>query len=488
MLLSDILKGIDYKCDNFKDIDIKDITYNSKDAGEGKCFFCLTGTMTDGHKFAQNACDRGCRCIFAEHPVELCEDCIQIITDDTRHALAIASVNFFGRPCESMKIVGITGTKGKTTAAHIVKRFIEASGEMCGIIGTNGVSYDKVHRETKNTTPESYELQKLFREMVDAGCKYCVIEASSLGLKMHRTDGIPFDTAVFMNLAPDHIGTIEHPTFEDYKNSKKKLFSMCRHAVANIDDPAYEDMLEGSSAENVISFGLGDADIRAENVELLRSKDMMGVSFDCIESGRKTRINAPIPGYFNVYNVLAAIGACKTLGIEVENYSEALKGFSVEGRAELIHVSDDFDVIIDFAHNGLSMHNIISTLKTYPHNRLVMLYGSIGEKNQIRRKELGLVVGKEADLSILTSEDPGKEDPRKIAEEIAGYIRQVGGKYIIIEDRKEAIRYALSHTQKGDILVLAGKGNESFMKLKDGTIPYSELEEVKNYIKAMPQK
>lgn len=487
MLLSEILNGIDCKCDNFFDTDISEITYNSKKAGGGKCFVCLSGTITDGHKYAHSAYEKGCRCVLAEHKLDLPEDCVQIIAEDTRHALALASANFFGRPCERLKIIGITGTKGKTTTAHLVRCLLEASGEMCGIIGTNGAAYGDVREETENTTPESYELQRLFRKMADAGCKYCVIEASSLGLKMHRTDGIPFEVGVFMNLAPDHIGTIEHPTFEDYKNSKKILFSMCKNAVVNIDDPAYEDMLDGSTAK-VTSFGLSEADVSAENVELLRSKNMLGISFDCIESGEVLHIKAPIPGYFNVYNVLAAVAVCKVLGIDIKDHIDALLGFSVSGRAELVHVSDDFDVIIDFAHNGLSMHNIISTLKTYPHNRIVMLYGAIGGKNQIRRKELGLTVGREADLSILTSDDPGDEDPLDIAENIAKYIREVGGKYIVIPDRREAIRYALSNMQKGDILVLAGKGDETFIKLKGGKVPYSEREEVEKYIESISKQ
>lgn len=487
MFLSNILNGIDFTCGNFTDTDIEDITYNSKNAGEGKCFFCLSGTITDGHKYARSAYENGCRCIFAEHKVDVPDDCVQIITENTRHALAIASANFFEHPASSLKVIGITGTKGKTTMAHIVKCLIEASGEMCGIIGTNGAKYGSVCLETENTTPESYELQKLFRKMADAGCKYCVIEASSLGLKMHRTDGIPFEIGVFMNLAPDHIGTIEHPTFEDYKNSKKLLFSMCRHAVVNADDPAYTDMLEGSSAD-VTKFGLANADVTAENVELLRSKDMLGVSFDCIDAGERIHIEAPIPGYFNVYNVLGAVAVCKVLGIDIKGCTDVLRNFSVSGRSELVHVSDDFDVIIDFAHNGLSMHNIISTLRTYPHNRIIVLYGSIGGKNQIRRRELGLTAGREADLSILTSDDPGEEDPLDIAEEIAKYIREVGGKYIIIPDRKEAVAYALSNMQKGDILVLAGKGDETFMKTKNGKVPYSELGEVKKYIEKISEK
>ena len=484
MLLSKMLNGVGYSCDNFVDTDILDITYNSKDAGEGKCFFCMVGTIVDGHKYAQNAYDMGCRCIFVQRKLDLPDDCMQIVCEDTRAALALCSVNFFDRPCESLKVIGITGTKGKTTTAHLIRTLIKASGEDCGIIGTLGASYKDITLETANTTPESYEMQKIFRKMVDAGCKYCVIEASSLGLKMHRTDGIPFEIAVFTNLSPDHIGTIEHPNFEDYRDSKKLLFKNCKKAVMNTDDPAYEEMLDGVSPE-IVSFGLSNADITAENVELFKSKDFLGISFDCIEYGKKYHVNAPIPGYFNVYNVLAAVAVCNTLGFESEKYIGSLKDFKVKGRTEIIHVSDDFDVIIDFAHNGLSMHSILSTLTKYPHNRLIALYGSIGDKTQIRRSELGLVAGKECDLSILTEEDPGYEDPVKIAEEIAGYIKQVGGKYIIIPDRKEAIKYALSHMEKGDILVLAGKGNETFMKKNGKHYHYSEHEEVEKYIKSI---
>ena len=335
--------------------------------------------------------------------------------------------------------------------------------------------------DTLNTTPESYELHKIFRRMVDAGCRFCVMEASSLGLKMHRTDAIKFNAGVFTNLSPDHIGTIEHPTFEDYAQSKKLLFKYCSYAIVNSDDPASEDMLEGFDGEKV-TFGLSNADFTAENVTQFRSKDFFGITFDCIGKDETIHIEVPVPGYFNVYNVLAAVAVCKTFGFDIKNHVDSLRDFKVIGRTEIVRVNDDYDVIIDFAHNGLSMHSLLSTLKTYPHNRLIVLYGAIGEKNQIRRSELGTVTGKEADLSILTSEDPGNEDPTEIAEEIAGYIRQVGGKYIIIEDRKEAIRYALSHLEKGDILVLAGKGNETFMKTKNGKVFYSEHEEVQKYI------
>lgn len=486
MLLSNLLIGIDYSCDNFIDTDIQDVTYNSKNAVAGTCFFCLVGTMVDGHIYAQFAYDNGCRCIFVEHKLELPDDCIQIITKNTRHSLAIVSINFFNKPCEQLKVIGITGTKGKTTTAHLVKMLIEAEGEKCGIIGTVGAAFGNKCIETCNTTPESYELQKIFRQMVDDGCKYCVIEASSLGLKMCRTDGIYFETGVFTNLSPDHIGSIEHPTFEDYMESKKLLFSHCKYAVVNTDDQAYKYMLDGSEAEKV-SFGLSNADITACNVKLYREKDFLGISFDCKNGNEIYHIEAPIPGYFNVYNVLAAIAVCHTLGFDVKDKIDVLRGFNVPGRSEIVPVSDDFDVIIDFAHNGLSMHSLLSTLKIYPHNRIIALFGSIGEKSQIRRKELGLVAGEEADFSIITEEDPGHEDPMKICKEIASFVEQAGGKYTIICDRKKAIQYALSILKKGDILVLAGKGNETFMKVNGNKIPYSEREEVQKYIDSKKQ-
>lgn len=486
MRLTKILCGVDYSCDSFEDIEISDITYNSRLAQSGMCFVCLTGTSVDGHKFAPDAYERGCRCFFVERRLDLPNDCIQIVTEDTRRTLALISANLFEHPSREMKIIGITGTKGKTTVAHIVKMFIEAAGEMCGIIGTVGVAYGDVKLKTVNTTPESYELQRLFRDMLNVGCKYCVIEASSLGLKMHRTDAIEFETGVFTNLSPDHIGTIEHPTFEDYKNSKKLLFGMCKHIVYNKDDPAYEDMLENTEADTV-SFGLSNADITAESIELYSDKDFLGVSFDCKDFSESYHIDAALPGQFNAYNILAAVGVCKTLGINAKSYAERLKNFRIPGRAEVIRVSDDFQVIIDYAHNGLSLHSILTTLKQYPHNRLIALFGSIGEKNETRREGLGIAAGQDADLSILTSYNPGREDPIKIAEEIAGYIRQVGGNYTIIADRREAVHYALSIMQKGDILLLAGKGDETSMKLGDKTVPYSEREEVEKYIKSLSE-
>lgn len=476
MLLSKILSGVIFSEQNFTEKDISDIVYDSRKADGTTMFVCLKGLTVDGHDYAEKAYENGCRTFMAEHTVDLLpDDCTQIIVDDTRKVLAVVSANFFEHPSDELKIIGITGTKGKTSSAHIVRALIEASGSKCGIIGTVGAYFDDVKIPTVNTTPESYELQKIFRIMLDNGCKYCVIEVSSLGIKMHRTDCINFEIGVFTNLSPDHIGPKEHESFEEYMYWKSVLFKRCKTAVVNVDDPAYEIMLKNCKAD-VITYGLEEADITADNVELFKNSKFLGISFDCTENNRQYRIELPLPGYFNVYNALASFGVCRALGIDIESIKECIGDIRVNGRAECVYVSDDFDVIIDYAHNGISMKSMLDTLNSYPHNRIIALYGSVGGRTQLRRKELGLVAGKECDLSIVTSDDPDFENPDDIIREIGGYVEQAGGKYIGIADRGEAIEFALGQMQKGDILLLAGKGHEQFMKINGKKVPFSEKE------------
>ncbi|MBP9988110.1 MAG: UDP-N-acetylmuramoyl-L-alanyl-D-glutamate--2,6-diaminopimelate ligase [Ruminococcus sp.] len=487
MLLSDILKKIDYKCESFADCEIKNIVYDSRKAEEGTLFVCLSGLSVDGHSFANGAYDKGCRVFMVEHIVSLPDDCMQIVVDNSRAMLAVASANFFRQPYKELKIIGITGTKGKTSTAHIVRALIEASGSKCGIIGTVGAFYDDVKIPTVNTTPESYELQKIFRTMLDNGCKYCVIEVSSTGLMMHRVDCIEFEIGVFTNLSPDHIGPKEHASFEEYMYWKSVLFERCKTAIVNFDDPAYENMLENCNSP-VITYGLEKSDVSADNVKLLKNNEFIGISFDCIEDKENYYVEIPLPGYFNVHNALAAFAVCKALNINVNEIKECLKEIRVLGRAECVYVSDDYDVIIDFAHNGVSMQSMLDTLKSYPHNRIIALYGSVGGRTQLRRKELGLITGKECDLSIVTSDDPDFENPDDIIKEIGHYVEEAGGKYIGIVDREEAIMYALDNMQKGDILLLAGKGHEQFMKINGEKVPFSEKACIEKFIKRRAQK
>lgn len=487
MLLSKILSGIEYCCKSFVDVELKDIVYDSRKAEKDVLFVCLNGARFDAHQYAGSAYEKGCRAFMVEHSVQLPDDAVQIVVNDTRAMLAAASANFFRHPTREIKVIGITGTKGKTTTAHLVRALIEKSGTKCGIIGTVGAYYDDVRIATVNTTPESYELQKIFRTMIENGCKACVIEVSSTGLRTHRVDGIEFEIGVFTNLSPDHIGPNEHPTFEDYMYWKSVLFERCRKAVVNTDDPAYTEMLKNCKCP-VITYGLEKADIIADNVQLIRTKQFLGISFDCIENGKNYYIEAALPGYFNVHNALAAVGVGIAMGIDVENNTQAFSEARVKGRAECVHVSDDFDVIIDFAHNGISVKSMLDTLKSYPHNKIYILYGSVGGRTQMRRKELGLITGKECDLSILTSDDPDFENPDEIIAEIGRYVTEAGGKYVGIADRGEAIEYALGLLQKGDILLLAGKGHEQFMKINGEHVPFSEMEHIENFKRRRAQK
>lgn len=482
MLLSEIIKGIDFDSDCFVDSDIKDIVYDSRKAEEQTAFVCLCGARFDGHEYASKAYNSGCRCFFVERKLELPEDAIQIIVENTRAVLARISANFFDHPTKKLKVIGITGTKGKTSTAHLVKALLESAGIKCGIIGTVGAYYDDIEIPTVNTTPESYELQKIFRIMLDNGCKACVIEVSSIGLMAHRVDCVDFEVGVFTNLSPDHIGPNEHPDFEDYMYWKSVLFEIADKSVVNTDDPAYTEMLKNCTSP-VTTYSLKNGDVVAKDVKLLKNNKFIGISFICKINDTEFYTEVALPGLFNVYNALAAFAVLNALGINAAEHTEALKEIRVRGRAECVYVCDDFDVIIDYAHNGISMKSMLDTLKSYPHNRIIALYGAVGGRTQLRRKELGLITGKECDLSILTSDDPDFEDPCNIINEIGYYVNQAGGEYIGIPDRGEAVEYALSLLEKGDILLLAGKGHEQYMKINGEYVPFSEREHIEIFKK-----
>ncbi len=487
MLLSEILNGIEFVTDSDIQVNIVDIVYDSRKASEGTLFVCLCGARFDGHEYALSAYEKGCRSFMVERQLDLPSDAVQVKVTDSRASLAVASANFFGHPTKELKVIGITGTKGKTSTAHLVKALLDKAGIKCGIIGTVGAYYDDIEIPTVNTTPESYELQKIFRIMLDNGCKACVIEVSSIGLMAHRVDCVDFEVGVFTNLSPDHIGPNEHPDFKDYMYWKSVLFEIAKCAVINIDDPAYEAMIKNCKSP-ITTYSLLKADVIAENVQLLKNNQFIGISFDCIAGDKEFYTEVALPGLFNVYNALAAIAVLSALNINAADYIDALKEIRVRGRAEYVYVCDDFDVIIDYAHNGISMKSMLDTLKSYPHNRIIALYGAVGGRTQLRRKELGLITGKECDLSVLTSDDPDFEDPWNIINEIGKYVNEAGGEYIGIPDRGEAVEYALGLLEKGDILLLAGKGHEQYMKINGEYVPFSEREHIEIFKKRRADK
>ncbi|MBQ8503332.1 MAG: UDP-N-acetylmuramoyl-L-alanyl-D-glutamate--2,6-diaminopimelate ligase [Clostridia bacterium] len=479
MKLSEVLKDLDYTSENYKDTDIKDIAYDSRKAGDGIVFVCLEGAFNDGHRYALSAYEKGSRVFLCSKDIGVGEDAVIIKVCDTRAALSKISCNFFRHPSKEIAVIGITGTKGKTTVAHIVKFVLEAGGIRTGIIGTVGASYGDVVLPTVNTTPESYELQKMLRLMADGGCKAAAIEVSSLGLKAHRVDGTEFACGVFTNLYPDHIGTNEHDSFEEYAFWKTQLFPMCKKAIVNTDDPFSQTIIQSCGCD-VITYGSQNADYSLTNARKVRQGNILGMQFEVKVKEAARDFTVALPGDVNAYNSLVALALADEYGISDGDIRKGLLSVFVKGRGEIVRASDDFTIIIDYAHNGVSLRSIIETAKSYEHNRIISLFGSVGGRTECRREELGAVSGELSDLSIITSDDPDFEEPEKICNEIASYCK---GEYVIIPDRGEAIEYAVKNARKGDIIILAGKGHEEYMKIKGEKVPFSEKTEIAKAMK-----
>lgn len=485
MKLSQILSGVTFQGEVPSEIEIKDIAYDSRKCGEGILFVCLVGAFTDGHKYAMSAYEKGSRVFLCQKEINLPEDAIIITVENTRSTLAKISCNFFSNPSKDIKVIGITGTKGKTTSAHLIKFVLEAGGIKTGIIGTVGAFYGNRSIPTVNTTPESYEIQKMLREMADGGCKAVAMEVSSLGLKHHRVEGTRFSYGVFINLYPDHIGTNEHDSFEEYAYWKSQLFPMCDKAIVNIDDPFSSTIIENCQGK-IITYGYDSgADYVLENAHKVKNGNLLSVAFDMKSYDKEKSFTVALPGEFNAHNALIAVALGEELGVKDEDISKGLTDVFVRGRGELVRESEDVTIIIDYAHNGISLKSIIDTAKQYHHNKIITLFGSVGGRTECRREELGTVSGKMSDFTVITSDDPDYEDPQKICDEIADFCQKAGGDYIVIPDRAKAINYAVKKAQRGDILILAGKGHEQYMKINGKKVPFSERDEV---LKALKEK
>ncbi|MBR5437359.1 MAG: UDP-N-acetylmuramoyl-L-alanyl-D-glutamate--2,6-diaminopimelate ligase [Clostridia bacterium] len=483
MKLSEILKGLSFSSAEYEDREIKDIAYDSRKAGDDIIFVCLTGAFADGHKYAQSAYEKGSRVFVCEKDVTLPGDALIIKVENTRAALAKMSCNFFRNPSKEIDVIGITGTKGKTTVAHLIKFVLDTAGIMTGIIGTVGASYGDTVLPTVNTTPESYELQKMLRMMADGGCKAAAIEVSSLGLKSHRTDGTEFAWGVFTNLYPDHIGTNEHDSFEEYAFWKTQLFPLCKKTLVNTDDPFSEKIIE-KSAGQVVTYGYDEkADYVLGKSEKLKNGNILSMSFDMLSHGKEKSFTVGLPAEINCHNSLIAVAIAESYGVSDEKIAEGLSSVFVKGRCEVVRECEDITVIIDYAHNGVSLKSIIETARDYEHNRIITLFGSVGGRTECRREELGCVSGALSDFTIITSDDPDFEDPQKICEEIASYCEKEGGEYVIIPDRAEAVSYAIKNALTGDIIILAGKGHEEYMKIEGKKVPFSERAEVLKALK-----
>ncbi len=481
MKLSMLLSKLDYKIVKGNiDIEISDIIYDSRKVIKDCVFVCLKGSNVDSHKFAQNAVDNGALAVIISDITEISGAAV-IKVADTRKALAFMSAEYFGNPAEELKTIGITGTKGKTTTASMIRSILEKGGYKTGIIGTLGIVIGDKIIKTNNTTPESYEIQQAMRKMIDCGCKCVVMEASSLGLKWHRTDGFVFDYGIFTNFSHDHIGGAEHESIEEYRECKSLLFRQCKIGIINIDDENADKIINNHTCI-VETFGFGEkAELRAANDKLLSKPGYLGVRFDI--SGRLSMtVDVDIPGRFTVYNALSAIAVCLHFNLTQQQIFDGLNEVKVKGRVEAVKVPGNFTLLIDYAHNAVSMENILETLREYRPKRLVTLFGAGGNRPRDRRYEMGEISGRLSDLSIITEDNSRFENVMDIIEDIKVGINKAGGEYVVIPDRTDAIRYCIENARDGYIIVLAGKGHEDYQDKNGRKTHYDEREVISEII------
>lgn len=476
MRLEEVLAHVSYqKIKGDMETEITALVYDSRKIQEGCLFICIEGANADGHQFVQEAVRKKAAALLISKSVEVEGNITVIQVENTRYAMAFAAAAWFGHPAEKLKVIGITGTKGKTTTTYLVKAILENAGIKTGLIGTIETIIGEEHMPAHNTTPESYILQEAFARMVEVGCEAVVMEVSSQGLMMHRTQGFLFDYGIFTNMEPDHIGPNEHASFEEYMACKGLLFKQCRVGIVNSDDTHWKRVTAGHTCR-LETYGFGkEAELRATGMKLIKEKGHIGVSFRT-EGLMNMEVEVSTPGRFSVYNALTAIAICRHFGVSQENIQKALKEAKVKGRIELVPVSDEFTLMIDYAHNAMALESLLGTLKEYEPHRLVCLFGCGGNRSRLRRFEMGEVSGKLADLTIITSDNPRFEEPEAIMADIITGMEKTSGKYVAICDRKEAIAYAIHHGQPGDIIVLAGKGHEDYQEIRGVHYPMDERE------------
>lgn len=473
MKLKDLLPGLPA---GIGETPISGIACDSRKVGKGYAFVCIRGTAADGHTFAPAAVENGASVIVTERDLGLPG---QVIVPDSRRAYAEMCAAWFGRPADSLRLIGVTGTNGKTTVSYLVKAILEQSGYKVGLIGTIQNMVGDECLPAKNTTPSAYELHSLFSLMKNAGCQYVVMEVSSHALDQQRVGGLHFEAALFTNLTQDHLDY--HLTMDNYKEAKRRLFGMCDTAVVNYDDPHWKDMVEGQPCQVVTYSALSDeATYSAKGITYRPD----GVDFQMVGFGVISRVRLKTAGRFSVYNALCAGAAAVTLGLPLNTVAGALsQAPGVKGRAEVVPTGRDFTVIIDYAHTPDGLENILRTFKDIPKNRLIALFGCGGDRDRSKRPRMGKIAARLADYCIVTSDNPRTEDPALIIKDILAGMEGEKTPCTVVENRIEAIKYAINQARPGDIIVLAGKGHETYQILRAGTIHLDEREVVAEALK-----
>lgn len=451
--------------------EVEEVIYDSRKAAAKTVFVCLRGANVDSHRFIPDVIERGTSVIVSEEEVEAPDHVTVLKVKNGRNALSLLSAARFGYPARKMTTIGVTGTKGKTTTTYMIKAILEACGQKTGLIGTNGALIAEEHFPTQNTTPESYILQEYFAKMVEAGCRYMVMEVSSQSYLMNRVDGLFFDYSIFLNISNDHIGPNEHASFEEYLFYKKELLKNSRLCLVNRDDERFDEIIQGAAAQ-IKTFSLEQsADFMAKEIQYIREHGFVGLNFTMYgDYEGEFRVN--VPGRFNVYNALAAVGLCSYFNLPKERVAHALEHMQIDGRMEIVYQSPKCTVIVDYAHNAVSMESLLTTLRDYHPKRLVCVFGCGGNRARDRRYSMGEISGTLADLSIITADNSRFEKVEDILSDIKTGLAKTKGAVIEIPDRREAIEYSLSHAEDGDIIAIIGKGHENYQEIEGVRYPF----------------
>ncbi len=465
MRLSVLLEGLTYEVvQGNTEVEVRGIKNDSRRVQPGDLFFCISGAVSDGHKYAQDVAAKGASVIVCEKDVQVPENVTVVRVESSRYAMGKISSAFYGKPSEQMTVIGLTGTKGKTTTTYMIREMLERAGIKTGLVGTIEILDGANKIPAENTTPESMVLHKYMKDMVDNGCKAVVMEVSSQGLMLDRVAGVDFDYGIFTNLSKDHIGPNEHASFEEYRDWKAKLFTLCKTGIFNVDDKNAAYMMEHADCGK-ITYGMREhADYCANDVKLYCENGVLGIQY-ALSGSLSGQMVVDLPGEFSVHNSLAAIAVADLMHVPVADIQTILKQIKVRGRVEMIPISDAFTLMIDYAHNAMALESLLTALRAYNPKRLVTLFGCGGNRSKDRRFEMGEVSGNMADFTIITSDNPRDEEPAAIIEDIVTGMKKTTGSYVAIEDRKEAIRYAILHAQPGDVIVLAGKGHEDYQEI-----------------------
>ena len=452
--------------------EVSEVVYDSRKAAPGTVFVCMRGSRTDSHDFIPDVVKAGCRVIVTEHEVSVPDEVTVIRTENGRLALAQLSAARFDYPAEKLITIGITGTKGKTTTSFMVKKILEAAGGKTGLIGTNGAVIGDQKFPTANTTPESYLVEEYFHKMVEAGCRYVVMEVSSQAMMLHRVGGIHFDYAMFTNISPDHIGPVEHKDFDEYLYYKSRLLTKAENCIVNRQTDHYEDVVKDATG-TLYTYALDEeADFTGSDIRYIKEHDFVGIEFT-MKGGFEGKIRVGLPGKFNAENALAAYAVTSLVLRDKMDEKEihekmihALEPMRVDGRMEIAYVSPLCSVIVDYAHNAVSMESLLTTLRDYDPKRLVCVFGCGGNRARDRRFTMGKIGGELADFCILTADNPRFEKNEDIINDIITGIEPTGGKYMVIPDREEAITYAMKHAFPGDMIAVIGKGHEDYQEIE----------------------